>query len=366
MGKTKTRVTFSALDHMDPRVIEPVSDAKALFNEDRQSSAPLRAELGTNSDASFMAEIVSALQTEGLTPEEAESVAALVALQPSLALLSDGRVRQSVVVAAQEASAALADAMRVTVSGRIVKSAWGGGLADLRVEIEPFDLEDERELGTAAARVASDLALYPVPRSPSKPRFTLVVLGNPVQAGAVADSEVSWNDHLGSLAAVLGFELRIVTTRNEVKSPYPKNTKLTVAFEPGLVGQAVEVGLAPLPTHVDFVGQNVSAVVAAIATLALSTLSEMEEAEAPFGTELATLHAGDQHFYRKLDSSAAFDKFNPTSECSHDAGWVRYTKAPKATKGMRRIYINFDDDMLYHCAKGYRCGVYAVFAPESL
>jgi hypothetical protein len=364
MGKLGWRALFDGLAHTDSCVIEVAADASRLFAEDASSTAPLRTELSTTKDLSFIVTIVAALAAQGLSSDEAQATAALVLLQPTLALYSKGKVLQSVVVAAVEGSAALTDPTRITVTGTIAKAAWGASMSDIGVSVEPFDLTSDAEVASLVCRAATDYGRYPMPPVPRKARFTVMLLGNPLANGAIADLDLTWDEQLRSLGVVLNVDLQIVTSRAGIHDAFPASTKLTVAFDPGLVGQAKKIGQVPQPDELVCGGRNVSALVVHVAELILAKLAEADDDETPISA-VRTLQPGDEHFYRKQGNSASFDKFTPTTPCSHDVGWIRYMKAPKATKGMHRIYTNFEDDMLHHCARGYGCNVYAVFAPAN-
>ena len=362
MGKRSWRALFDALDHTDPCVIEVAADATSVFASDASSTSPLHSELSTTKDLSFIGTIVAALITQGLTPDEAQSVAALVLLYPTLALYSKGRVLQSVVVAATDRSTALTDPTRVTLTGIIAKAAWGASVSDIEVSVEPFDLTSDAEVASLICRTAMDYGRHPMPSVSATSRFTVMVLGNPLSNGAVSDLDETWAEQIRALGVVLSVDLQIVTTRAEIHGAFPASTKLTVAFDPGLVGVARKIGQVPQPEELACTGRNVSALVANVAELILMKLAEVDDEQTPI-SQVRTLLPGDQHFYRKQGNSASFDKFSATTACSHNAGWIRYTKAPKAAKGMDRIYSNFKDVMLHHCARGYNCNVYAVFAP---
>lgn len=365
MGKTGWQALFDALAHTDPCVIDVAADATSLFADDASSTAPLRTELSTARDLSFIAIIVATLVTQGFTADEAQSTAALVLLHPTLALYSKGKVLQSVVVAATEGSTALADSARVTITGTITKASWGANVSDIGVSVEPFDLTEGAEVASLICRAATDYGRHPMPARSVASRFTVMLLGNPLSNEAISDLDEGWGLQVRALGVVLGVDIQILTTRAEIHGTFPASTKLTIAFDPGLVGQARKIGQVPQPVELACAGRNVSAIVVNVAELILAKLAEADDEETPI-SEARILQSGDQHFFRKLGNSASFDKFSPTSACNHMSGWIRYMKAPKATKGMRRIYSNFEDDMLHHCARGYGCNVYAVFAPAKM
>ena len=46
--------------------------------------------------------------------------------------------------------------------------------------------------------------------------------------------------------------------------------------------------------------------------------------------------------------------------------FVVWSNAPKAAKGLKRRYPNFEEAWLRHCKRGMNCGMYAVFVPAGL
>lgn len=77
------------------------------------------------------------------------------------------------------------------------------------------------------------------------------------------------------------------------------------------------------------------------------------------------LEPGQTVYHRKVgDSRGPYDSFDEGSDkpCVHD-DWKSFKHADKATKGMARVYANFEPSWMQHCARFPNCGVYVVRRP---
>jgi len=86
-------------------------------------------------------------------------------------------------------------------------------------------------------------------------------------------------------------------------------------------------------------------------------------ARAADGFEPRSLGKGERVYHRKIGSGGNADVFDEgrTDPCPHGAsGFKKFSKAPKALKGMQRRYLNVTDQSLYHCGKYPNCGMYMV------
>lgn len=361
MGKRSARLSVDAIEHFDTTVAVPVESIEAEFRQATNSSSPIRVGLGAAANLDFIEPLVDDLVHFGVEAGQAERFLATVLIAPTIAMMDafGCGVLQSVLVKDVDDE----HATRVTVRAELETNARGGVLSNVKVTAEPFDPEDIQERAALIAALSFEALRYPVPAPTAGRVMTVAVVGNPSRQGLL-DSGHSWNDVLKSMARALNVDLQIRTSSQSLKDALPQSTGAVFLFDPSLESSLRSTNPKVTPHTVECSGRELRRIVEDIA-LAVLTELESTSAVAPIANR-RKLYAGDKYFHRKVGTSAAFDRFgDPCKPCSHNS-FVRYFRAAKAEKGMARIYENFRPDMLYHCSKGYNCGIYAVFAPPKL
>lgn len=361
MGKASVRLSVDAIEHFDTVVAVPGESAAAEFSKAAHSSSPIRVGVGTRGSTDFVGALVDTLVSLGLQPAQAERFLAAVLIAPTIAMKDafGPGVLQSVLVRDADED----HSTRVTLRGHLEPNPRGGTFTNASLMAEPFDPNSMGERASLVTELAVEALNYPVPARTGGRALGLALIGNPSRLGLV-ESEHSWNDVLKSTARALNVDLDIRTSLQSLKDALPASIDTMVLFDPSLESALRSTNPEASPVAVDCSGRELNCVVRDIAELVLTVL-ESKAVVVPVDGQ-RRLVAGDKFFHRKVGTSAAFDRFgDPCKPCAHDS-FERYFRAVKAEKGMARLYENFKPDMLYHCSKGYNCGVYAVFAPANL
>ncbi|WP_278103056.1 hypothetical protein AB0870_16955 [Microbacterium proteolyticum] len=319
----------------------------------------------TRVGSDFVEGLVQDLIAAGVSEEGAEPCVGVALTSPTVAMSNTqtGALLQAALVQGVEGD----DCLRVVVRARLTLSGpRKGEVTAHSASVVPFDVADPVERARLILELAEDSLAYPSPASTAPREFTAVIAGSPVSAGGL-EGEFAWNEVVGALGRVLRVDVRIVSSQKALGDPLPKSTETVVVLDPSFLGPAKKAGVAD--THaISCMGRSLRDVFIDLAAHLWDVLTRIAEARTSVTSSKAVLKAGQHVFHRKIGSSATFDKFGDAcKKCQHEeSSYIRYHAAPKAEKGMKRIYENFEPSMLYHCGKGYTCGMYAVFAPANL
>jgi len=202
-----------------------------------------------------------------------------------------------------------------------------------------------------------------IPRVSSRPigePQVLIWLGEPSRAG-YRDVPLDWRACLKAVSIVLGIDLLIVESPAELTSK---------GFEQKadglLIPRGTEVAKWRITTDpedhivIGAPGSGFEALLAAVRSKLIETCQVAAAVSVPGRRQLGP---GERVYHRKVGSSAATDVFDAGSPepCAHGEGcYERWTKAPKALKGMQRRYIDVTERNLYHCDKYPNCGMYMI------
>lgn len=366
MAKPKPRWSADAVDHLEPvRVVYGLTAVQAFEAPPGASRAPMQVLSPARVTSGFVDGLVQDLVAAGIAEKDAEPCVGVALTSPTIAMSNTqtGALLQAALVQGAEGE----DCLRVVVRAHLTPSGpQKGEITAHSASVVPFDVSDPVERARLILELAEDSLAYPSPASTAPKEFTAVIAGSPVSAGGL-QGEQAWNEVIGALGRVLRVDVRIVSSQRALSDPLPKSTETVIVLDPSFLGPAKKAGVAD--THViACMGRPLRDVFIDLAGHLWGVLARVTEARAGATSSKAVLTAGQHVFHRKVGSSAAFDKFgDPCKKCQHEeSGYVRYHAAPKAEKGMKRIYENFESSMLYHCGKGYTCGMYAVFAPANL
>lgn len=361
MGKPSVRLSVDAIDHFEPVVAIPYTIATASFDAATTSFAPIRGGVGAKGNTDFINQLVGEAVQVGLPLDQAERFLAAALTAPTIAMKDafGPGVLQSVLVRDEDED----ECLRITITGDLFPNPRGGELKNSSAAIELFDPTNSIERASLVVDLSIDALSYPVPSASDLRTFSVALVGNPTRMGIV-ESGYSWNELMRSMGRVLNVDVEFRVSQQNLKDVLPLTTELALLFDPALEGALRDANPALNPVGIECAGRNLREVARDVALQVLETL-EVHATKAPVG-ERKKLAAGDKVFHRKVGTSAAFDRFgDPCKVCSHNS-FVRYFRAVKAEKGMARLYENFEPNMLYHCSKGYNCGIYAVFAPAKL
>lgn len=366
MARPKPRWSADAIDHLEPvRVASGLTAVQAFEGAPEASRAPMRVLSPARNGSNFVEGLVQDLVSAGITQEDAEPCVGVALTSPTIAMSNTqtGALLQAALVQGAEGE----DCLRVVVRARLtLTGAQKGEITAHSASVVPFDVADPVERARLILDLAEDSLAYPSPASTAPKEFMAVIAGSPVSAGGL-EGELAWNDVIGALGRVLRVDVRIVSSHKALSDPLPKSTETVVVLDPSFLGPAKKTGVAD--THaITCMGRPLRDVFVDLAAHLWNVMTRIAEARASVASSKAVLKAGQHVFHRKVGSSAAFDRFGDAcKKCQHeDSSYIRYHAAPKAEKGMKRIYENFEPSMLYHCGKGYTCGMYAVFAPANL
>ncbi|MFJ4165678.1 hypothetical protein ACIPY5_08970 [Microbacterium sp. NPDC089698] len=362
MGGKSARLSVDAIDHFAPVFGVPGVQAIDAFTSQGSAQTPMRVALGRDlSDISFVNEAVAQLEGFGVAHEDANRAIGVVLASPTISLQGrDGRILQAALVQNPDDL----ECMRVTLRARVLRERTQRTVGDLVIAAMPFDHESIDELAAVAVELAEEAIDYPTPNSPNVRKMSAAVFGKP--QGGVAGMH-PWNTVLKSLGRVLDIQIRIVADQQSAKDSLPGTTSDIFVLDPAFVSAAKGVESNQSLTVTAVTGREFRESCLEMAKVLIGRI--VERAASGPAPRARKLKPGERVFHRKEKSSGApFDRFGePRRGCSHPVeGYVRYHKAPKAEKGMARLYTNFSSEMLYHCGKGYDCGMYAVFAPDNL
>lgn len=366
MAKPKPRWSADAVHHLEPvRGASGLTAVEAFNAPPGSSRAPMRVLPPSRIDSDFVEALVQDLVASGITRGEAESCVGVALTSPTIAMsdVQTGALMQAVLVQGAEGE----DCLRVVLRARLaLTGTQKGEVTAHAATVVPFDLSDPVERARLILELAEESLRYPSPASTVPREFTVIIAGNPVNAGGL-EGDLAWNDVIGALGRVLRVDVRIISSQKVLGDPLPKSTRTVVVLDPSFLGPARRAGVADAHA-IACTGRQLRDVFIDLAAHLWDILDKLSEESASSGASKAMLKAGQHVFHRKVGTSPAFDRFGePCKKCQHEeSGYIRYHAAPKAEKGMKRVYANFEPFMLYHCGKGYSCGMYAVFAPVKL
>lgn len=338
---------------------------------DRDSRVPLRHFLEKSSDFSFVQIVSSSLSAwalaEGLPAELGPELAELVIAAPSIAMSRmstevDRLVRQAVVLGRSEGvpldilvrlDSRISAQPNIYASGRRTPPA----VARTEVSTSFIDLEDRSGPVTLVSQLVGWRKEFTHPKD-TVAGGSAVVLGDPSGLG-VTGTPPEWRTRVTEVIEAFGFDAHLFASR--FSGTVPRNTRAIFRLDP-YSGADPQAPLGLVVTDVDARGLTFDAVLdVIIAQLVLAS----DPSDPAVDPTFRALKPGERVFHRKQGSGRSFDRFDAGSSapCSHGvASFVRFS-GDKSTKGFRRRYSNFADDMLYHCRKYPNCGMYAVFAP---
>lgn len=301
----------------------------------------------------------------GIGDAEAEACIGIALTAPTIAMSNwqTGALLQAALVQGADADECLRVVVRASLT---LTGADKGQVTGHSATVVPFDITDTTERARLILQLAEDSLSFPSPASTAPNEYTAVIAGSPLSAGGL-EGEFAWNELVKALGRVLRIDVRIAASHKALGEPLPKSTETVVVFDPSFLGPAKKAD-SPVTHEINCMGRPLRDVFADLADHLWDVLTKLSDSRATSGSAKKELKPGQRFFHRKIGTSAAFDKFGDAcKKCQHEeSGYIRYHAAPKAEKGMKRIYGNFDPSMLYHCGRGYSCGMYAVFAPANL
>lgn len=330
--------------------------------------APLSALLERGSDWSFLDGLVHEVVSYGIDWPEAEAVVAAVLGQPSLVMVSrTSRQRVVEVLMAVALQPPASGDVNLVVAGAEVEAGKPPVVHGSRVELESFDLSSPSGIAGLAQIIEVEQRRMGASRTTAKAVGgvnSLVWLGNPLRHGYY-DAPPSWEEEVRSAGIVHGIDIKIVETVEALKAQSLLDGTDGLLVLPGVELPSWRDGQSDWHP-IDFArpGSGFTGLMAHLRT----TLVEIRDrASVSMHTGKRTLSPGERVYHRKIGSGGPTDRFDQGSPdaCPHGAdNYVRFHKAPKAVKGMQRIYTNVGPNDLYHCNKFPNCGVYMVQGPS--
>jgi hypothetical protein len=232
------------------------------------------------------------------------------------------------------------------------------------VQCEMFDVVEDDELGRLMMEHLKMLRAFPISRqNPRTSAATVVVLGDPKNLGTT-DTPDSWRQDLELLCDAFGFGTAFRPEPTFTGTVADRTTHV-IRFEP-FVGDepATHDGTKIAFSKIDARALSYAQLFHQVAVI----IGNLEDEQTKHAFAPRDLVAGQRIYHRKVGNSRKFDSFDAGSAtpCVRKSEFVVWSNAPKAAKGLKRRYPNFEEAWLRHCKRGMNCGMYAVFVPAGL
>lgn len=321
---------------------------------------PVSALLERGSDWSFVDNLIQEVQDYGLTAEQAEGVVEAVLGQPAVVASSRYPVDKEYFSLAV-LDEPVADTVSVVTASFKIDGAKPPLIHDLDLQLHDIDLDSEdgaMGLLVLLERQQRRLGLPRLSKRPATEPRTVIWAGDP-NFGGYWDIPPDWPQLIRSMGIVLAVDTVVITTPAEFKHKAAQDSDQLVIFVDGVDREKwddvidfdqVEIAGQPGTRFEDLLGE--------VRNLVFARIGAVSEG---VQTEPVILSDGQHVYHRKIGSGGSADVFDAGRDhaCKHGAGgYIKFTKAPKALKGMQRRYENFTEDNLYHCGKFPACGMY--------
>jgi hypothetical protein len=348
-----------------PAVVPDAPLSSYLMTIDPKMS-PVAALLERRSDWSFIEAMLEEVGDFGLDEAAACQIVGTVLGHPSLVMAT--RVPSPV---AHEvfAAVALEPAVEglvnlVTVGLTVDRSVKPAEVTSYELSLDAVDLESPKGLAALASRVEQEQERLGVPRIGGRPPGeigSITWIGNPAHA-AVREVPPHWASLIRSAGIVHGIEVHVADTPKQFAAKNWAERTDAVCLPSGL--DMSRWGTPESQTDWISVGIPGSAFVEVLDALREMIISLRIAVRGDSRHERQDLAPGQRVYHRKIGGNdKPFDTFDDGSPdaCIHGAdGYRRWTKAPKALKGMQRRYNNIGPRNLFHCDKYPSCGVYMI------
>lgn len=373
MAGSRARESLNALTvARDTRFIQPsTSSAPDVLRQDANSASPLRVLIEKRTNPEFMNAAHAGLVTQGFPSEEATAVLHEVVNRPALARrrgvpTPNGPHQEIVQGVVIDETSDMPDALvllRATVS-----SGKPPEVSAVNVAVQAADVTSPTGLSDLVSELEPlwpEFAVKDISQGPTEAPTQIAWLGEtapPSYRGIPAD----WTTRVRTTAAVLGMKTLVLKTTEAARAQaihervdlvfVPKGTARAQDYTAELQAQGLPVieGGQPGSTFEELLAEF-RQVLAAFAHAAVF----------PPANTRRTIEPGQTIYHRKVgNSSGPYDTFDEgsTKPCIH-GGFKQFKHADKATKGMARLYVDFDKSWMLHCSSYPNCGVYVVRRP---
>ncbi len=350
MGKAKEQLGCRALALAEPASLPSTPiDLSQVVDRLLVSRSPLGVRLHKRSDLALVDAALRELSDMGFLDEEAHALLACVLCSPDLALRSLDGAR---VLQASSAHTSHGP-VRVVATASVVR-ANPPILSDLDVVVDPIDPELDR--ADLVLEVAEWSLQFPSPdKAPPELDERWVFIGDPSRLG-ILEIPGTWQRRIKALANVLGTD--VVISKDGATAIAMSLEGLENKF--ALSGSISERDGHRIGKYRILGGSGVR--FAELERLVATDLIRLVATRAAGRRE--ELRSGARVFHRKVNSGGGRDYFGKplAGACLHGVdGFIRFSSAPQAERGMAALYENFQPRMLYHCSQFPKCNVYAVF-----
>ena len=378
MAKKRNYEILGARSFLDAVVVSPPDPGYLeTWAQQRRPSDLLRSSLQSRSDFRFLQgvrdRLAASLKSEGIERDAAvDAILSSVLSAPSHASI---RARDTGTVVRHASLVERAEDVGIPVDllvvlDFLVKKDVGADhdsgtalpeVTDVTVHVELLELDEDSGFLSVIQWYMDALNSLDRPSSPRRHLSHAVVVAGDPQAAHCSNTPANWREILEELIA--GFEAEpLLHFGKSFNGTIPKNTSHVFRLEPYRGPEVHQDGTSS--TRILDVNASQIDFDDLLIKIADALLQELPSNGRPDGSR--TLGPGERVFHRKVGASRHCDRLNEGSEspCQHGAaGFVRFD-GPKALKGMRRRYSNFEDSWLMHCGRYPNCGMYGVFAAE--
>jgi hypothetical protein len=373
MAGSRARESLNALTvARDTRAIQPSNTPVVdILRQDPGSASPLQTATEKRTNPQFLTTAHTGLVTQGFPDQAATAVLHEVVNRPAFAQkrgvpTQNGQHQAIVQGVVVDETPDMPDALivlRATVS-----NAKPPQVDDVEITVHGADVSTPSGLSALVSDLAplwSEFAVREPSIGPTGAPARLAWIGDTTPP-AYRDVPADWNARVRATSGVLGMRTLIARTAEAARTQSVRD-RVDLVFIPKGTARAGDY-VAELKEHdLPFVeaGQP--------GTTFEELLTAFRDAVSDFvynavfveQSTVRVLEPGQTVYHRKVgDSRGPYDSFDEGSDkpCVHD-DWKSFKHADKATKGMARIYANFEPSWMQHCARFPNCGVYVVRRP---
>lgn len=377
MGKVRAELSLNFFSHLSAQPVTRSASTNLIdvFHAEVASTSPVRCAFRSGSSTQFLEEADRDLKNYGMQSALVAPALEVALLYPATAM--QGSDRKKFYQASLILDVDSDEHYNVTFEANLKESSNGEDIQHDSTTAEVFDIDNGWEKASLAVDLSTAALSFPLPGiARGSGTFVVNFYGTPEY---VESDVVDWSKRIRSLCRVLGVEAEFKLQQQSFGDTPSRRVATLVALSPSAYGVlrstqkslATKTGTKDDWEKLSLVGAEGLAFedhLKKIAAHIISVAEKFGEVDNNNASRARKLVSGERVFHRKTGSAPGFDNFGAACKvCKHgEDQFVRYTRAPKAEKGMARLYSNFDSSMLYHCGKGLGCGVYAVFAPASL